>query len=241
MRDTRWTSLTGSDSVSAAAAPKGHEGKRALSMKTARWRLDLLLLFVLAGAFVVIASQRLGTVPVPDVSDEPFMLQTPYELLYEGKFAQGMYRFLGGNIENTWRSLEPGCMLMLSGFFKLFGYGLLQARAFNLAAAAGILIVVFFVGRMLVDWKAGLVAVGLLATDLTFLERSRMVRTDYAPALFAVLAFYLYELAESRKSWRFYVASGLSAGIGVLGHPNILYLVGAILLLMLLRRGFGLF
>jgi 4-amino-4-deoxy-L-arabinose transferase-like glycosyltransferase len=207
-------------------------------MKTVSRRLDLILLITVAGAFTVIASQRLGTVPVPDLADEPFMLQTPYELLYEGKFAQGMYRFLGGNIENAWRSLEPGCLLTLSGFFKIFGFGLLQARAFNLAAAAGILVVVFFIARRLVDGRAGLAAVILLATDLTFLERSRMVRTDYAPALFAFLAFYLYEVAESRKNWRFYVASGLSAGIGVLGHPNVLYVVAAILLLMLLRRGF---
>jgi hypothetical protein len=208
-------------------------------MNIARRRLDVVLLIIVTGAFTIIASERLATVPVPDVADEPFMLQTPYELLYEGRFAQGMYRFLGGNIENAWRSLEPGCLLMLSGFFKIFGYGLLQARAFNLTAAAGILVIVYFIGRSLVDWRAGLAAVVLLASDLTFLERSRMVRTDFAPAMFGLLAFYLYEIAEDRKSWRFYVASGLSAGVGVLCHPNVLYVVGAILVLMLLRYGLG--
>jgi len=199
--------------------------------------LDILLLTALVGAFVLIAAQRLGSVPVPDVADEPFMLQTPYEVLHYGKFGQGMYRFLGGNIENTWRSLEPGCLLLLAGFFKLFGFGLLQARAFNLIAAAAILVVLFAIGRRLVNWRAGIVAVILLASDPTFLERSRMVRTDFAPAMFGALAFYLYEVAEDRKKWRWYVASGLSAGLAVLCHPNLLYLAGAILLLIALRHG----
>jgi hypothetical protein len=148
-----------------------------------------------------------------------------------------MYRFLGGNIENAWRSLEPGCLWLLSGFFKIFGYGLLQARAFNLAAAAGILVFVFLIGRRLVNAKAGILAVILLVSDPTFLERSRMVRTDFAPAMFGLFAFYLFEVGEERKSWGWYAASGLGAGAAVLCHPNLLYLTGAILLIILLKRG----
>ncbi len=212
--------------------------ERLLGTKEIIRHWDVLLMLAVVSAFTFVASQRLATAPVPDLADEPMMLQTPYELLYEGKFAQGMYRFLGGNIENSWRSLEPGVLLMLAGVFKIFGYGLLQARAFNLAAAVGILVILFFIGRRLVNEKAGFAAIVLLASDLTFLERSRMIRTDFVPAMFALLAFYLYEIAEGRKSWRLYAASGVSAGVGVLGHPNVLYVVGAILLLMLMRRGF---
>src|SRR5262249_21243960 len=147
------------------------------------------------------------------------------------------YRYLGGNIENFWHSFRPVYYLLLTGFFKIFGWGLTQGRVFNLIAAALTLVMVYFVGRRLFGWPAGLVAVVMLISDQTFFERSRMIRNDFPAAVFALLAFYLYELAEERRSGRLYIASGLAAGAGVMVHTNLLYLLVAIFLLMLLRRG----
>ncbi|HJZ67572.1 MAG TPA: glycosyltransferase family 39 protein [Blastocatellia bacterium] len=190
---------------------------------------------VLAG-FLFVAGQRLGTVPVPE-GDEAFTLQVPYEMLYRGKLALPMLRYLGGNIENVWHSFIPLYFVLLTGFHKLFGFGLVQGRMFNLITAALTLLMVYLIGRRLFDWRAGITSVILLIGDQTFLERSRLLRSDYAAAAFALLAYYLYELAEQRKSNRFYIASGLAAGAGVMCHTNILYMVGAICLLILMREG----
>ncbi|HEX8091765.1 MAG TPA: glycosyltransferase family 39 protein, partial [Blastocatellia bacterium] len=53
----------------------------------------------------------------------------------------------------------------------------------------------------------------------------------------ALLAFYLYEEAERRESWRFFFGSGLAAGAALMSHSTAAYMLIAIPLLMLLRRG----
>src|SRR5215216_6538741 len=130
-------------------------------MNILKKNFDFLLFGLVAAWFVFVAAQRLGTVPVPD-SDEAMTLQVPYEMLYNGKLAFPMYRFLGGNIENVWHSFTPVFFLILSGFMKLFGWGLTQGRAFNLITAALMLLVLYLIGRKLFDWRVGLIAVVLI-------------------------------------------------------------------------------
>ncbi len=209
-------------------------------MKALKSNLDFALVAVVISGFVVVAAQRLGVVPVPE-GDEAFTLQVPYEMLQRGKLALPMLRYLGGNIENVWHSFTPVYFLLLSGFFKLFGFGIAQGRAFNLMTAALTLLMVYLIGRKLFDWRAGLIAVVMLVGDQTFLERSRLLRNDYAAATFALLAYFLYEMAERRKSSRLLAASGLAAGAGVMCHTNVIYMVAAICLLILLKEGWRAF
>src|SRR5215813_5505151 len=148
-------------------------------MKALKFNLDLALVILVIGGFVFIATQRLETVPVPD-TDESYMLQTSYQMLYRGKLALPLRRFLGGNIENTWHSLTPLYYVIESGFLKVFGWGLLQGRLFNLLTVVLTLIMVYLIGRRLFDWRAGLIAVVMITSDQTVLERSRLLRNDYA-------------------------------------------------------------
>ncbi|HJQ26996.1 MAG TPA: glycosyltransferase family 39 protein [Blastocatellia bacterium] len=201
-----------------------------------RQRADFVLLLLLVGGFVFVAAQRLATVPVPE-GDEAFTLQVPYEMLYRGKLALPMFRYLGGNIENVWHSFTPVCFLLMSGFFKLFGFGVTQGRAFNLLTAATTLVMIYLIGRRLFDWRAGVFAVLMMLGDQTFIERARLLRNDYAAATFALLAFYFYEIARQRGGKAFYIAAGLAAGAGVMCHTNILYMVVGIGLLILLGDG----
>lgn len=205
-----------------------------------RRNLDLLIVAALICAFVYLAAQRLATVPVYE-TDESYSLQPAYELLNRGKLALPMYRYLGGNIENVWHSLTPLFFITLSGFLKLFGFGVLQGRVFNLITVVLALLMVHLIGRRLVDWRAGAIAVVMITSDQTVLERSRLLRNDYAAEALALLAFYLYEAAERRKSGRLLAASGLAAGAGVMCHTSVLYMVGAICLLILLREGWRAF
>lgn len=197
-----------------------------------------LPIFVLIiGSFLFVAAQRLGTVPVPDSGDESMILQVPYEILNRGLFAWPMYGCLGGNIENVWHSFRPVYYWLMTGFFKIFGWGLAQGRAFNLIAAAATLTVLFLIGCRLFDWRVAVVSVVMLVSDNTFVERSRMVRNEYLAAMFALLAFYTFETAERRKQGWLYAASGVAAGAGVMTHTNVVYIIGAILVLMLLLHG----
>ena len=201
-----------------------------------RNNFDFALLALVIFGFVYVAAQNLATNPLPD-TDESMTLQVPYEMLYHGKLAFPMYRHLGGNIENVWHSYTPVFFVLLSGFMKLFGWGLAQGRAFNLLTAVVVLVITHAIGRRLFDWRAGLAAVVLLISDPTFLDRSRVVRNDYAGAMFALLAFYLYEVATERKQGKLYFAAGMAAGAGVMCHTNVLYILVAIGVLMLIRQG----
>lgn len=191
-------------------------------------------------SFLLVATVRLGEAPVYE-TDESYTLQVPYEMLHHGRLALPMYRFLGGNIEQVWHSLTPLFFLLLGGFLKLFGFGVLQGRIFNLITVALVMLMVYLTGRRLFDWRAGLVAIVLMASDQTVLERARLLRNDYAAEFFALLAFLLYEMAERRQSLRYYIGAGLAAGAGVMCHSSILYMIAAVALLMLMRDGWRLF
>ncbi|HSB11006.1 MAG TPA: glycosyltransferase family 39 protein [Blastocatellia bacterium] len=197
---------------------------------------DFAALALVLGGFLYVATQKLATVPVPD-TDESYMLQTSYEMLYRGKLALPFRRFLGGDIENNWHSFTPLHYVLQSGFLKLFGWGIPQGRAFNLTMAVLMLVMVYLIGRKLFEWRVGIIAVGLLACDLTLLERSRYLRNDYSASLFALLAYLLFEAAERRKSWRLFIGSGLAAGAAVMCHTTALYMLAAIPLLMIFKRG----
>src|SRR4029453_14129789 len=107
-----------------------------------RFKLDLVIVGLVIAAFVFVAAQRLATVPVPE-GDEAFTLQVPYEMLTRGTIALPMFRYLGGNIENSWHSYIPGYFVLLGTFQKIFGFGLVQGRAFNLVTAALMLVMVY--------------------------------------------------------------------------------------------------
>jgi 4-amino-4-deoxy-L-arabinose transferase-like glycosyltransferase len=205
-------------------------------MKLKREHFDLIVVAVIVLAFLLVASRSLGYVPVPD-TDESMTLQVTYEMLFRGKLAFPMYRFLGGNIENVWHSYTPVYFLLLGGFQKIFGWGVASGRAFNLLTAAMVLLLTHLIGRRLFDWRAGLIAVLALVSDPVLLERARLVRGDYAGAMFALLAFYLYETAERTKRVWLFAFAGLSAGAAVMCHTNLLYIVGVIGLLLLLTHG----
>lgn len=198
--------------------------------------LDLAALVVIIGGFLYVAGQKLSSVPVPD-TDESYMLQTSYEMLYRGKLALPFRQLLGGDIENNWHSFTPLHYLLQSGFLKIFGWGIPQGRVFNLTLATLMLVMVYLIARRLFNWQAGLIAIGLLVCDVSFLERSRYLRNDYSASMFAMLAFLLFEMAEERKNWRLFAGSGLAAGAALMCHTTALYILAAIPLLMMVTRG----
>lgn len=214
-------------------ALKGRQGSLLEFLKR---NVDSCIFAILVAGFVLLVGQRLGEVPVPQV-DESYMMQTSYEMLTRGKLSLPFRQFLGGNIENNWHSLTPVHYLIQTGFFKVFGWGMAQGRAFNLALAMIALLLVYLIGRKLFDGRVGLIAVILIMCDVTFLERSHFLRNDYSAVMFALLAFYLYEAADRRRDWRFFLGSGLSAGAALMCHTSTLYMLAIIPVLMLFRRG----
>jgi len=201
---------------------------------------DFAILAFVIGGFVSVAAQGLATTPLPD-TDESMMLQISYEMLNHGKLAFPMKRFYGGNIENAWHSLTPVAFVTLSGFLKVFGWGLVQGRAYNLITAVLLLLMLYLLARKLFSWQLGITAVVLIISDPLFMARSRLLRYDLLAAAFALLALYLYEKAEESKGKWYYVGSGVAAGAGVMSHTNVLYILAVIAALMFFKDRWKLF
>lgn len=209
-------------------------------MKALKNNFDIIIFALLITGYLLLATQRLATSPIYE-TDESYTLQVAYEMLNRGNLALPMYRYLGGNIENAWHSFTPLYFVLLSSFLKVFGIGVFQGRVFNLITFILTLLLVYLLGRRLLNWRVGLFAVTLIMSDQTVLERSRLLRNDYAAEAFALFAFYLFEKAESGNRSRFYLFAGLAAGAGVMCHTSILYMIGAICLLMLFKDGWRIF
>src|ERR1044071_87993 len=146
-----------------AAARERHEDqmKMLTSNRSLRDNFDLLILALLLTAFLFVASRSIGRVPVPE-TDESYTLQVEYEMVNRGQLSLPMYRYLGGNIENAWHSYTPVYFVILSGFFKVFGWGILEGRVFNLITAVFTLVMAHLIGRRMFNWRVGLIAVALL-------------------------------------------------------------------------------
>src|SRR5260370_11188409 len=113
---------------------KTHAGSSIIEIIRRNYHLVILLAVI--GGYVWVASHHLASSPMPDSGDEAMTLQVSYEMLHRGQLSLPMYRYLGGNTENAWHSFTPVFFLILSGFLKVFGWGLVQGRAVNLITAA---------------------------------------------------------------------------------------------------------
>lgn len=134
----------------------------------------------------------------------------------------------------------------LAGFFKVFGFGLEQARIYMLLWVSAFILVFFFVAKKL--WGSPVAYYGtlLIATFAPFYGNGRSVMGEIPGFLFFFLSFYSFE----RKKW---CLSGILLGLSVVSKPSVfIFLIPAYALVMLcqsdawrnkpialLRLGFG--
>ena len=76
----------------ASVKPNALSSKTIL-MKAFRNSSDLLVFSLVVSGFVYVASQRLGSAPLPDDGDESMTLQVPYEIINRGQYGWPMYRY----------------------------------------------------------------------------------------------------------------------------------------------------
>lgn len=115
----------------------------------------------------------------------------------------------------------------LAGFFRLFGFGLSEARVYMLLWMSTLLVTFFFVARKL--WGAHVAYGGalLLATFAPFYGNGRSVMGEIPGFLFFLLAFYLF---EEKRFW----LSGIFLGLAVVSKPSVfIFLIPAFVTVLL--------
>lgn len=196
--------------------------------------IRIWILFFILICFVFLASVRLHLYPHP-WSDEALYIDVAYNLLKEGKLGTSLYSQVLKQSERLYSNM-PGLMLLIAATFKIFGDGLLQARALSVAFGTVAVVLTYILGKRFWGWRVGLVAAALMVANHLVIENSRTVLPEM-PTLalgLTALALYLFALKAGRPIW--FGLSGLASSLACLFHPLGLPIMGGLAVWLWLDR-----
>lgn len=141
-----------------------------------------------------------------------------------------MYGFY--NITNYTFWQPPVYLLLLATSFKLFGFGLTQARMVSVLLGSFTVLFTYLLGKKLYNKKIGLLSSVMLTVNPFFFFVCREVRMDIAVACFTLIALYFILIALKESKTIYYLLSGFFATLSLLSHPNGLIGIVSILLII---------
>jgi hypothetical protein len=127
---------------------------------------------------------------------------------------------LGGATESEF-NLYP---LLVAGLFRLFGPRDALARLVSIAFGLGTGVMVYLIGRRVMDGAAGLLAALALCCSPLFLFYSRSVQPEATVLFFSVGALYFFLCWLESERWRDFVPAALCAALALLVKIPSLYI-----------------
>ncbi len=124
------------------------------------------------------------------------------------------------NINHITYWQPPVYLLLLAVSFKLFGFGIVQARIVSVMLGFFTVLFTYLLGEELYNKKVGLIGSILLISNPVFFFVSRDARMDIAVVCFTLIALYFLLKALKRSKNSYYFYSGLFAMLSLLSHPN---------------------
>ncbi len=199
--------------------------------------LDNKEIFIILVLFFLIYSFNLDKFPGV-WTDEAWFSNPAYTLATSGYLGTTMmYGFY--NIMNYTYWQPPVFFLLLAVSFKLFGFGLYQARIVSVILGFFTVLFTYLLGKKLFSKKIGLLSsVVLIANPLFFLV-AREVRMDIAVACFTLIALYFILIALKESKPIYYLLSSFFAILSLLSHPNgIIGIVSIVLIIGMYKIDF---
>lgn len=120
-------------------------------------------------------------------------------------------------------------------FFKLFGAGVIVSRLPSALAALGTAIVIFFIGKRLGGFRAGLISLGALILNSYFIWMGRVGLLESVFTFFLCLGLY-YFIKALETHPKYYIHSGLFWGLAFLTKYTFLFFVPGIVIYILWRE-----
>lgn len=134
-------------------------------------------------------------------------------------------------VANLLQSTGYPVTVPLAAVFKLFGYGIEQARAYMLLWMVISILVIFFVARIFLGDANAIFSVLLIATFASFYDNGRAVVGEIPGFVFLLLGLYFWLHKGS------YYMSGLLLGLSVVSKPSVFtWVVPAFLLVLAVER-----
>ncbi len=134
------------------------------------------------------------------------------------------------NIDHFTYWQPPVYLLLLAASFKLFGFGITQARLVSIILSIFTVLFTYLLGTELYNKKLGLIGSILLISNPLFFFISRDARMDIAVACFTLISLYFLLIVFKKPKNSYYFYSGLFAMLSLLSHPNGLYGIFSIIL-----------
>ena len=196
-------------------------------------------------AYLIVSLSYLKVFPIVG-EDEPWIAAAPYKLANDGVYGSDLFTGYYGVERHNYQHM-PVYPLLQAAVFAAAGTNVLQMRLLPVAFGFALLVVVYLVARQAAGARAGAFAVVLLLvlriadgggqTGILLLDRARINRYDIAVPVFGLLALWLFNRAEVRRSSSGYFASGVLVGLASLSHLyGIFWLVALATMLLIGRR-----
>lgn len=193
-----------------------------------------LQLYILVFIYIVLYSYNLDKYP-RIWWDEALFSNPAYTLLTRGKFGTELL-YGWNNIHNNTFWMPPAYLLLLFPSFKLFGFGILQARAISVLLGLVTLIFTYKLAERLYGKNVALFSSILWIFNPINFWIYREVRMEAALIAFLLIAVYSLVTAFSNNSRKYYFLVGIFASLGLLSHPNGLHGIIAIFLILVVKK-----
>lgn len=177
-----------------------------------KWIIGLLLIYTILYTF--------NLDKYPSVwADEALFTNPAFTLVTQG--------FLGTAIMPAFYNIAhftywqmPAYLILLAISFKLFGFGIIQARMVSVILGLFTVLFTYLLGKELYSEKIGLLSALILVVNPLFFLIARQARMDIAMVCFALIALYFLVIALKSGKYDYYFGSGFFAMLSVLSHPN---------------------
>ena len=174
--------------------------------------LGLLILFALVYTFNLDKYPHLWI-------DEVYFSNPAYNLAFHGFLGTTMMPTFY-NIANYTYWQMPFYMILLATSFKLFGFGIIQARIVSVIFGFFTVLFTYLFAKELYSQKIGLIAATFLIFNPLFFIVVRQARMDIVIVCFILIALYFIINGLKNNRGIYYFGSGIFAGLSVLTHPN---------------------
>lgn len=166
----------------------------------------------------------------PPGGDEPGFVDPAVTLVTKGYIGTEIYHGLLPTMEHHVYWVPPLYFVLLAGWFRLFGIGLVQARTFSVLGALVIVMSVYLLSRRCAKMPQAFAAAALCAISFWLVNRACFARMDTLCVALILMSIFVYQNAIDRAKLELYALSGLLAGLALLTHP--LGIIAIIVLLL---------
>lgn len=181
-----------------------------------------LIIYILLGVygvvFLLMHLYSLDKAPNPVQIDEPWLSDAALQFLKNGRFGFSIF----GDLFDLDKDVGYGNIHLFAEAmtFKLFGFGLYQARLVSFLSGLLLIWFTYLLGKKLYGRKTGIMSAVLFSLSGMFVDVSHFARQEMMLALFMAASLYLYLLAKEKRSKILYFITGLLLTLSLDVHPN---------------------